>query len=267
MPNAFNFSASPFDSLTQHEQRLVRDHVDVVYFRADEVVLDVGAVPAHLFVVIKGYVNQLDADELTTTYGPDDCFDGRGLVAGKASSRFVAAEEVVAYALARQTVQELIAANATFGALLFSDLGAKLSAAGQRQSGNELQALNMARVDQAFVRPAHVVDAGTDVVSVVRLFQQERTTNVLVQDGRQQPPRLGIFTTNALQRAILSGRPLDQIPVGELSNYSLITVRPGDQVGDALAIMLRHHIHRVVVADGERIHGVLEALDVFSFLS
>ena len=267
MPNAFNFSASPFDSLTQHEQRLVRDHVDVVYFRADEVVLDVGAVPAHLFVVIKGYVNQLDADELTATYGPDDCFDGRGLVAGKASSRFVAAEEVVAYALARHTVQELIAANATFGALLFSDLGAKLSAAGQRQSGNELQALNMARVDQAFVRPAHVVDAGTDVVSVVRLFQQERTTNVLVQDGRQQPPRLGIFTTNALQRAILSGRPLDQIPVGELSNYSLISVRPGDQVGDALAIMLRHHIHRVVVADGERIHGVLEALDVFSFLS
>ena len=267
MPNAFNFSASPFDSLAQHEQRLVRDHVDVVYFRADEVVLDVGAVPAHLFVVIKGYVNQLDADELTATYGPDDCFDGRGLVAGKASSRFVAAEEVVAYALARQTVQELIAANATFGALLFSDLGAKLSAAGQRQSGNELQALNMARVDQAFVRPAHVVDAGTDVVSVVRLFQQERTTNVLVQDGRQQPPRLGIFTTNALQRAILSGRPLDQIPVGELSNYSLISVRPGDQVGDALAIMLRHHIHRVVVADGERIHGVLEALDVFSFLS
>ena len=267
MPNAFNFSASPFDSLTQQEQRLVRDHVDVVYFRADEVVLDVGAVPAHLFVVIKGYVNQLDADELTATYGPDDCFDGRGLVAGKASSRFVAAEEVVAYALARQTVQELIAANATFGALLFSDLGAKLSAAGQRQSGNELQALNMARVDQAFVRPAHVVDAGTDVVSVVRLFQQERTTNVLVQDGRQQPPRLGIFTTNALQRAILSGRPLDQIPVGELSNYSLISVRPGDQVGDALAIMLRHHIHRVVVADGERIHGVLEALDVFSFLS
>lgn len=267
MPNAFNFSASPFDSLTQQEQRLVRDHVDVVYFRADEVVLDVGAVPAHLFVVIKGYVDQLDADELTATYGPDDCFDGRGLVAGKASSRFVAAEEVVAYALARHTVQELIAANATFGALLFSDLGAKLSAAGQRQSGNELQALNMARVDQAFVRPAHVVDAGTDVVSVVRLFQQERTTNVLVQDGRQQPPRLGIFTTNALQRAILSGRPLDQIPVGELSNYSLITVRPGDQVGDALAIMLRHHIHRVVVADGERIHGVLEALDVFSFLS
>ena len=267
MPSAFNFHASPFDCLTQHEQRLVQDHVDVVYFRAGEVVLDVGSEPTHLFVVIKGYVDQFDADGRVASFGPDDCFDGRALVAGRASSRFVAAEEVLAYALARRTVQDLIAANDTFGALLFSDLGAKLSAAGQRHSGNELQALNMARVDQAFVRPARVVDAATDVVSVVRLFQAERTTNVLVRDSAATPPRLGIFTTNALQRAILSGRPLAQIAVGELANYALITVRPSDQVGDALATMLRHHIHRVVVAEGEHVLGVLEALDVFSFLS
>lgn len=267
MPNAFNFSASPFDSLNPQEQRLVRDHVDIAYFRPGEVVLDVDAAPNHLFVLIKGHVQQFDGAELVHSFGPDDCFDGRALVAGRASSRFVAAEEVVAYALAHQTVNDLIAANATFGALLFSDLGAKLSAASRRQSGNELQALNMARVDQAFVRPARVVPADLDIVSVVRVFQQERTTNVLVRDAASTPPRLGMFTTNALQRAILSGRPLDRIAVGELANYALVCVRPGDQVGDALATMLRHHIHRVVVAEGEQVLGVLEALDVFSFLS
>ncbi len=267
MPNAFNFTASPFDCLTQAQQRLVRDNVDVAYFRRDEVILDVGSAPAHLFVVIKGQVAQYDGDEPVASYGPDDSFDGRGLVAGKSSSRFVAVEEVVAYALAHQAVNDLIAANADFGALLFSDLGAKLSAAGQRQSGNELQALNLSRVDEAFVRPARIVDAATDVVSVVRLFQQERTTNVLVQDAGVSPPRLGMFTTNALQRAILQERPLDQLPVGELANWSLVSVRPSDQVGDALATMLQHHIHRVVVAEGERVLGVLEALDVFSFLS
>lgn len=267
MPNAFNFAASPFDCLTQAQQRLVRDHVDVAYFRRDEVILDVGSAPTHLFVIIKGHVAQFDGEERVADYGPDDSFDGRGLVAGKSSSRFVAIEEVVAYALAHQTVNDLIAANADFGALLFSDLGAKLSAAGQRQSGNELQALNLSRVDEAFVRPARIVDAGTDVVSVVRLFQKERTTNVLVQDAHSTPPRLGMFTTNALQRAILQARPLEQIPVGELANWSLISVRPSDQVGDALAVMLRHHIHRVVVAEEGRVLGVLEALDVFSFLS
>ena len=78
MPNAFNFSASPFDCLNPDEQRLVRDSVDVVYFRASETILDVGIAPTHLFVIIKGFVTQLDGDEVITTYGPDDCFDGRG---------------------------------------------------------------------------------------------------------------------------------------------------------------------------------------------
>ena len=230
-------------------------------------ILDVGAAPQALIVPIKGYVAQYDGDELVTSYGPDDCFDGRALVAGKSSSRFVAAEEVVAYALARQTVKDLIAANATFGALLFSDLGAKLSAASQRQSGNELQSLNMARVDEAFLRPAIVVEAGTDIVSVVRLFQQHKSTNVLVRDASQQPPRIGMFTATALQKAVLCGTPLDELPVGTLANYELVTVQAGDQVGDALALMQRHNIHRVVVRDGDAIKGVLESLDLFSFLS
>jgi CBS domain-containing protein len=267
MPNAFNFSASPFDCLSLDEQRLVRDNVDIAYFPEGATILDVGAAPTHLFIVIKGYVTQRDGDEVQTTYGPDDTFDGRGLVAGKVSSRFVAAEEVVAYALARQAVSDLIAANATFGALLFSDLSNKLSALSERKNQHELQSLTMARVDEAFLRPAHFVDAGTDILSVVKVFQAHRTSNVLVRDDRAQPARLGIFTATALQRAILDGRPLDQLAVGELSTFSLIRVQPSDQLGDAMALMLQRRVHRVVVADGDQILGVLEALDLFSFLA
>jgi CBS domain-containing protein len=267
MPNAFNFSASPFDCLTPDEQRLVRDSVDVAYYPEGEVILDVGAAPTHLLVIIKGYVTQLEGDEVITTYAPDDTFDGRGLVAGKTSSRFVAQEEVVAYQLARQTVTDLIASNATFGALLFSDLSNKLTALSQRQSQHELQSLTLSRVDEAFVRPPHFVDSDTDVLSVVKVFQAQRTASVLVRDTTTSPERLGIFTAKTLQRAILTGIPLDQQPVGPLSNFDLITIQPADQVGDALALLMRHRVHRLVVADGARVVGVLEALDLFSFLS
>ena len=267
MPDAFNFSASPFDCLNADEQRLVRASVDIAYFSERKTILDVGVVPTHLFVIIKGYVTQLDGEEVITTYGPDDCFDGRGLVAGKVSSRFVAAEEVVAYQLAHQAVSDLIASNATFGALLFSDLGNKLSALSQRRSQHELQSLTLSRVDEAFLRPAHTVNASTDILSVVRLFQAQRTSSVLVRDASSEPPRLGIFTATALQRAILDGRPLDQLAVGELATFSLIEVRPSDHLGDAMAMMLRRRVHRVVVADGDHVVGILEALDLFSFLS
>ena len=267
MPNAFNFSASPFDCLNQTEQQLVRDNVDVAYFRQGETILDIGVAPAHLFVIIKGYVTQLDGDEVITTYGPDDCFDGRSLMSGKVSSRFVVAEEVVAYQLARQAISDLIASNVTFGALLFSDLSNKLNALSERESQHELQSLTMSRVDEAFLRPAHFVDADTDIFSVVKLFQIHRTSNVLVRDTQAAPPRLGIFTATALQRAILDGRPLTQLAVGELANFSLIKVKPSDQLGDAMAVMLSRRVHRVVVADGDKVSGILEALDLFSFLS
>lgn len=267
MPSGFDFSASPFDCLTPAEQRLVQDNVDIAYFPQGDTVLALGAQPTHLFVIIKGYVQQFDGSEVVTTYGPDDCFDGRGLMAGRVSSRFVAAEEVVAYQLAKQAVSDLIAGNVTFGALLFSDLSNKLNALSARQSRHELQSLTMARVDEAFVRTPYFVDADISILDVVKQFHALRTTTVLVRDRQVSPPALGIFTITGLQRAILDGTPLDRLAVRGLANFALIKARPDDQLGDALALMIRHKVHRVVVAEGEQITGVLEALDLFSFLS
>ena len=112
-----------------------------------------------------------------------------------------AQEEVLAYQLARKAVNELIARNATFGALLFSDLSNKLGAIAERQSRHELQSLTLARVDEAYVREPLFMDADDDVLSAVRLFREKRTTAVLVRDAAGATPRTGIFTTNGLQRA------------------------------------------------------------------
>ena len=267
MPNAFNFSAPPFDCLSPEQRRLVRDHLDVGYYRAGDTLLAPGMAPTHLFVIIKGHVAQWDGEELVTSYGPEQCFDGRALLAGKVSDRFIASEEVVAYELKAQAVTELIAANARFSALLFSDLGHKLGELSQRQDQHELQSLALARVDAAFLRPARVVPAQTDIVAVARILQAERSNNVLVRDDASAPPRLGIFTVAKLSQAILDGRALDRLPVGDLADYPLLTVKPSDQIGDAMALMLSHRAHRVVVVDGETIQGVLESLDLFSFLS
>ncbi|MEX8498651.1 MAG: cyclic nucleotide-binding protein, partial [Leptothrix ochracea] len=72
MPSAFNFSISPFDCLTNEERKLVRNSLDIGYFREAEAILEPGVQPTHLFVIIKGYVQQFEGDELITTFGPDD---------------------------------------------------------------------------------------------------------------------------------------------------------------------------------------------------
>jgi len=280
MPNAFNFAASPFDCLDAQQRQWVQDGVDIAYFREGETLLEPGIAPTHLFVLIKGFVQQYEAGgtEAVAGFGADDTFDGRSLVAGQVSGRFVAAEESIAYQLPREVVNRLIAANATFGALLFSELSNKLNAIAGRGGEHEMQSLALARVDAVGLRPPRFVDAGLDVLSVVRLFQAERSTAVLVRGAGQgdAPPRLGIFTANALQRAVLAGTPLERLPVGEVASYGLRAVKAGDPVGDALTTMVRHRIHRAVVLRDEHegpqieedaVLGLVEALDLFSFLS
>ncbi|GAB1386891.1 putative nucleotidyltransferase substrate binding domain-containing protein [Melaminivora sp.] len=266
MPSAFDFSASPFDCLSPEEQALVRASVDIAYYPEGAVVLEPGEAPQHLFIIIKGHVSQSEGDELLAHYGPNDSFDGRALVAGRASSRFVATEELVAYQLARAAVQELIARNASFGALLFADLGHKLGTLAQRAQEHEAQSLLMERVDQAYLQPAHSVPASTDIVSVARLFQQQRCTSVLVTGLAGGAP--GIFTANSLQRAILDGRPLEQLAVGELASAPLISVRAADTIGDAMALLMRARVHRLAVQDEQgRIQGLLHALDLFGLVA
>ena len=267
MPSAFPFTVSPFDCLTAGEQALIRHSVDIAYYPAESPVLDLGDAPTHLHVIIKGYVQQWEGEEVIAVFGPQECFDARSLLAGKVSSRFVTAEEVIAYLLPREVVGGLISANATFGALLFSDLSNKLNAIAQRQSQHQLYSLTLARIDEVFIRPAHYVDGGTDIVSVVQLLSTQRSAHILVRDDAGPEPRIGIFTMVDLQRAILDGRPLAALPVVDLANFSLVTVAASAHLFDGLLLMLRHNVNRLVVVDGDRIVGLLEQLDLLSFLS
>lgn len=263
MPNAFDFTASPFDCLDAAERRLVQASVDIAYFRDGQTLLEPGIDPAHLFVLIKGHVLQFEGEEQVASFAPGDTFDGRSLVAGRASGRFVAAGEVLAYQLAKAAVHSLIASNPTFGALLFSDLSNKLGAIAQRHGQREMQALAASRVDEAFLRPAHEIDGGASVAAAARLMHAQRTSSVLVRDGT----RLGIFTNTGLQRAVAEGRALEARPVRELASFELATIAPGAPLFDALASMIHHQVHRLVVTEGERVVGLLEQLDLLSFLS
>ncbi|MBU6505596.1 MAG: CBS domain-containing protein [Betaproteobacteria bacterium] len=264
MPKSFNFNAPPFDGLTGEQQQWVRDSVDIGYYAAGAVVLSADTEPSHLFVVIKGHVQQVEQDEVVCVYGPGACFDGRSLVSGRVTGIFTAAEEMLAYLLPKATVKRLIAANAGFGALLFSDMSQKLQALTDRRPQRELHGLMMARIAQAFVRPARVVGAETDAFSIAQLFENERLSNVLVKDSQG---RLGIFTSTDIRKVVLSGTDAHHLPVGQLATWDLVEVAEEDAVFDALILMIRHGVHRVVVRRQGVVVGVLEQLDLLSFIS
>jgi len=154
-----------------------------------------------------------------------------------------------------------------FNCLSLEEQAHQLCADGDRGQSPEFVSMMMVPLRDAYLRQPFFVDGELDLVSVCRLLSEQGLTNALVRDARGVVERIGMFTTTDLRDALLRPEAPNATPVREVAQFDLIALQAGDALSDALLIMIRHRVHRVLVKDGEQILGVLSQLDLMSFMS
>jgi len=130
----------------------------------------------------------------------------------------------------------------------------------------EMLTLVTARVRDAYLRKPVYVDGALDLVSVCRQLSAQGLTSALVRDGGSTG-RLGIFTTTDLRDALLRPEPPAALAVREVARFELIDIDADADLFEALWLMVRHRVHRLLVRDGETVLGVLGQLDLVSFVA
>lgn len=135
------------------------------------------------------------------------------------------------------------------------------------ESQREMLSLVTARVRDAYVRKPFYVDGTLDLVSVCRELSAQGLTSALVNDADENGPRLGIFTTTDLRDALLRETPPAQLAVREVARFGLIEVDADAELFEALWLMVRHRVHRLLVRDGGAVLGLLGQLDLVSFVA
>lgn len=133
----------------------------------------------------------------------------------------------------------------------------------RRHARREFVSLMTARVRDAYVRKPFFVDGDTDLVSLCRSLSERGLTDALVRDGTH----IGVFTTTNLRDALLRATPPAQTPVRLVATFSPWAVEIDDELYEAMLLMLRHRIHRVVVREGEAIVGLLSQIDLMAFMA
>ena len=260
--NRFDFNHPPFDALTAAEQQELEQAADIIYFAQDGLILGPGQPIEALYVVIKGVVCELAEDEVVARHLVQDSFDARALVAGLCPHRFVAEEEVLLFSLPRDVILALTARNPRFGAYFYSSVSKKMGELAQRPGGRELQTLLSATVRDVGCRVPVFVEAGDSIRSVAETMKRQRTKSVLVRDGE----RLGIFTTTDFRDIIL-----DEVPgsahVGTHCQFDLLCVDIDDFLFNALLLMTRRNLRRLVVREQGQPVGILSQVDVLSYFS
>ena len=271
MPDTFSdqflLDSPPFDCLSPAQKGLVRETLTRVSFPPEAVILHPDMDPAHVYVLVKGHVQQLEAGEAVAVYGPGDFFAFRAVMAGRASGVLQALDAVQAWQLPYGTARALIADNSMFSALVFADLSQRLSVASESRKSREFLSLMMVQVRDAYIRKPFFVDGGLDLVSVCRLLQTQGQSNALVRDIQDGVERIGMFTTTDLRDALLRPVPPGELAVRDVAQFTLVSLPPDAELSEALLAMIRHRVHRVLVCDGDDILGVLSQLDLMSFVS
>jgi CBS domain-containing protein len=263
MAQPFDAGHAPFNRLTPEEIGVVRAALDIGYFRPGETIIARDGAPDSLFIVIKGCIEERDGDEVVALRGPGDAFDSRALVEGRGSNAFVAREETLLNLLPRDVTLRLINQNPRFASFFYLDISRKLDAISREEEAARFAPLMNARVSDLVLRRATFIDAADSIQCAGARMQEMNSYALFVRDGE----RTGMLTRSDLVNAtIVNRRPIDS-PVGPLACHPVICVAPDDFVSTALLRMTKHNKRRVAVAEGGAFVGVLEDIDLLSFLA
>ncbi len=274
MSNEFDLSHPPFDLLRTEEQEKLISSLDIGYFGKDEIVIDAGQVSESVFVVLKGAVVELDLTKeseqdggVIREYAHDDLFGAIGIINGSSRYTFKTVEETIAWLLPKEIFLGLMHSNEPFAAYFQNTLAEKARLLERRRSeklGNgDMSSFMMAKVADSVLREAVILQSGTTILEATRTMREQHSDCLLVHKDSQY----GMVTrTDLLEGVVLQDMGLDS-DICDLACYDLLTVQADDFLFNALVLMTRHKIQRVVVFDHNQLAGLVELTDVLSFFS
>ncbi|MDR1889966.1 MAG: DUF294 nucleotidyltransferase-like domain-containing protein [Zoogloeaceae bacterium] len=256
----FDLSFPPFDLLPAAGKEQLAEEADILFFGSEAEILSPGLKVDALYLVAKGIVGEIVADEIVGVYREEDVFDSRSLLTGRVENRFVAHEETLLYALPRQAVLKAAEKYPEFGAHFFTRISEKTGLSGRSGGQAEWQNLFNATIREAGVRPAIFLEASASIADAAQAMREHHCRSVFVRDN----DKIGIFTMSNFCDVIIEETP-HHAPVGPRAQYALHCCELDEYIFSALLIMTRQNIQRVVVTEGGVPVGVLPQIDLLSF--
>ncbi len=252
----------PFDRLRKHELEAVADAMDIAYFKKGELLIRHATSPNALYIIIKGIVQESYDDEMVSVYVSQDSFDAISLLENNSKNDFTVQEELICYLLPKDTFLTLIQNNRHFEEFYYQDLSKRLNNLIEQRNNKELASFMVAKIKQVYIHPPIFVEATTSVYDAVQTMTHRKTNFVLIKGDND----IGIVTDKDLRDMVLQRYSIDDA-VGNIATYNLIGLCTNDLLLHALLVMLRNSIKHLLIRKDNQIIGVLEQIDLLSYLS
>lgn len=274
MSNEFDVSHPPFDLLSQEEQQQLITSLDLGYFSNQEIIIQAGQASNYVFVLLKGAVAEIDSNledqpdgGVLREYANEDLFGAISIINGSSRYTFKTLEETISWLIPKAIFEGFLASNSAFAAYFQNSLTKKMrfieSRRSQQLGSGDMSAFMMAKVGESVLREAVVLPPGVSIAEATKTMREQDADCLLVNKDNAY----GMVTrTDLLEGVVLKGFSLET-DITQLATYKLLSVQKDDFLFNALILMTRHKVQRVVAFKGTELVGLVELTDVLSFFS
>ncbi len=275
MPDKFNLQSPPFDRLTVAQQQQLLSALDVAYFRSRDTLLHRGESGQYLHILIKGVVEERseDGQEVFAHYAGEDIFDVRSLLDGTVRHQYVALEDTLAYQLPKSVFLDFYHQNGQFAAYFDSNLATRQALLENAQQQQNLAEFILTKVDREIYHPPIIVTPEQTIADVTGLLKDNNCDAALVQlsanDARftQTTYPYAIVTRTDMLHALALDTLSVSTPVGQIATFPVFQVNDGEFLFNAMVMMIRNRIKRIMVCDGNQAVGMLDMTQILSTFS
>jgi CBS domain-containing protein len=253
-------SVHPFDLLSKGVISGLSAEMDIAYYPKETVLISPVIGSEHLYIIIKGCVNEFLDDELHNVYNQGDSFDANALIYNSVESKFVVQEDLICYLLPKETFLNLIQDHERFRTYFMKDFIEKHQSLKEHRHQNDLTPFMMTRVDNIFMHKACVVDETEPLRKALIKMEELKAKAIIVK----RDDVFGIITDADLRKKILMAELSLSTEAGAIANFPLVCIDKSDFLFNALLMFIKHKIKRLAVTQDGEIIGILEQLDLLS---
>ncbi len=246
----------PFDELGASALGELCQKADVLYLKQNELFFKKGDEATCFYIVAKGIIKEQNEDEFY--YSSGDFFDFESLLGGSYVSSYSVVEEALLYVLTKDDFLKAVHSNTKVENYFFLSAAKKLEAKHKNSDSYLVKRIS----DIAYEQPLFVDESSTIYEAITRMTDAKKTFILVRFEGES-----GIVTDSDLRKKVLLNRMDLDTDIGAIATKGIKTIEKNDFLFNAMLLMTKHNIKRLVVKDGGEICGVLQDIDILGALS
>jgi CBS domain-containing protein len=259
---AFLEETPPFDLLDRPLLQRAAASFEAVYRRRGTVLLEIGAINDHLFLIRRGAVEAHDRHgNLVGRYGEGESFGLQSLLTGKpVRFRITLIEDGLVWMMPGDAFDDLRGNSSEFDTFYIRSLEERLTTALQPR-GSSGQTLFMTPMGKLADREPVGVPPETTIAAAARLMSEHGISSLLIREGDQLR---GIITDRDLRNRVLAQGLDPSQPVTAIMTAEPLTLDVSSPVLEGILAMAGRGIHHLPLTRGDRVVGMVTTRDLMS---